>query len=162
MRQSEKVVSDAGHVGGQPMRPLARGGKHLSSPVSNGVEDSRRKQHAPILLSTISSFCPSLDATRVSNDWLRYASGSRASRTSMTTSALSRTAARCGRSGMRGGGTLLAPVVEAKPEVTVLLFTDLEALFVRPLSVPMLSRPPSESAPPSVPFVLAAAFCCAR
>jgi hypothetical protein len=109
--------------------------------------------HAPILLSTSSSFCrtpPPFDATRA---LLRCASGSRASKTSITTSALSSTAARCGRSGLRSGGdapSTFSPAVEADVDVPPLVAgtqmpssLDLEELFVGPPSVATLSSLPS-------------------
>lgn len=176
MRQRGKVMSDTRYAGGQPTLRLTRGGKHLCSTVRNGIEHSRRMEHAPILLSTTNSFCPSFDATRISNDLLRCASGSRASRISITTSALSRTAARCGRSGLRSSGAPLASVVEAEPGVlfaVILPFVDFEGFFVRPSSVATPWKAPSspsvsslfsppEPSPLSIPFALTAAFCCAR
>jgi hypothetical protein len=135
--------------------------------------------HAPILLSTSSSFCPFFDATRASNAWLRCASGSRASRTSITTSALSSTAARCGRSGLRSSGVPLASAAEAEAEADVplvagVLLLDLDGLFVGSASVATPSKSPSPSSASSLPWsrepssplsfvpVSRATFCCAR
>ena len=110
---------------------------------------------APILLSTSSSFWPSFDATCASNAWLRCASGSRASRTSITTSALSSTAARSGRSGLRSSGALLTSVVEAGAEedipfVAGMRLVDLDGLFVGPASVATPSKSPSSPSAPSL------------
>lgn len=128
------------------------------SAMKTSKADQRRGEfcvrNAPILLSTRSSFCPSFDATRASNARLRYESGSRASRTSITTSALSSTAARCGRSGLRSSGAPFVSVVEAGAErdeafVTgAPLVVDLDELFVGPASV---ATPLKSSSSPSAP-----------
>src|SRR6266851_3452316 len=96
---------------------------------------------------------PPFNATCASSALLRCASGSRASRTSITTSALSSMVARCGRSGLRSGGdapSIFAPAVEADVDVPPLATgtpmppsLDLEELFVGPPSVATLSLLPS-------------------
>jgi hypothetical protein len=118
-----------------------------------------------------SSFCPSLDATCASNAWLRCASGSRASRISITTSALSSTAARSGRSGLRSSGALLTSVVEAGAEedipfVAGMRLVDLDGLFVasqhRQNRLPLPRQPREPASLPSFPPASKVTFCCAR
>jgi hypothetical protein len=138
---------------------------HASTVDVSAMTTSKRKPkgreefcvpNAPILLSTRSSFCPSFDATRASNARLRYESGSRASRTSITTSALSSTAARCGRFGLRSSGAPFVSVVVAGAEpdgpfvAGAALVVDLDELFVDPASVATPLKPSSSSSASSL------------
>ena len=135
----ERAVLGVPRVGTQPTRPSVHGGNRLSyppikcKPHLGRIEES--ELYAPILLSTSSSRCPSFRETCVSNALLRYDSGSRASRISITTSALSRTAARCGNSGFMRGGTRL--VSSSMVEAAFVLFLDLDGrvFFARPSNI---------------------------